>query len=78
MLQRNCSLVVYLAALKTQSLSHIRIIKKDLRGFLYGKSSKKAPGLLKSNANHLLTTRAKPRDRGQIPSVVASFFVFNK
>ena len=37
MLQRNCSLVVYLAALKTQSLSHIRIIKKDLRGFLYGK-----------------------------------------
>ena len=34
MLQRNCSLVVYLAALKTQSLSHIRIIKKDLRGFL--------------------------------------------
>ena len=48
--------------------------KKELRGFLYGKESKKAPGLLKSNANHLLTTRAKPRDRGQIPSVVASFF----
>ena len=55
MLQRNCSLVVYLAALKTQSLSHIRIIKKDLRGFLYGKESKKAPGLLKSNANHFVT-----------------------
>ena len=55
MLQRNCSLVVYLAALKARSLSHTHIIKKDLRGFLYGKESKKAPSLLKSNANHFVT-----------------------
>lgn len=43
MLQRNCSLVVYLAALKTQSLSHIRIIKKDLRGFYMESKVKKPP-----------------------------------
>jgi len=57
MLQRNCSLVVYLAALKARSLSHTHIIKKDLRGFLYGKESKKAPGLLKSNANHFINMK---------------------
>lgn len=75
MLQRNCSLVVYLAALKARSLSHTHIIKKDLRGFLYGKESKKAPSLLKSNANHSLTYKcAPPHDWGQIPSVAGCAF----
>lgn len=67
--------MVYLAALKARSLSHTHIIKKDLRGFLYGKESKKAPSLLKSNANHSLTYKcAPPHDWGQIPSVAGCAF----
>ncbi len=37
---------------------------------MYGKESKKAPSLLKSNANHSLTYKcAPPHDWGQIPFV---------
>ena len=65
MLQRNCSLVVYLAALKAQSLPHTPHNKKRTAGILYGKESKKAPSLLKSNANHSLTYKcAPPHDWG--------------
>mgnify|MGYP000802643814 FL=1 len=42
---------------------------------MYGKESKKAPSLLKSNANHSLTYKcAPPHDWGQIPSVAGCAF----